>query len=60
MSESKSAVNGNHCLGHLKYKALDMPSILQADFVYPDKSSDCKWVQEKSKQPSTPHSVRPL
>jgi hypothetical protein len=62
MSESESAVNGNgnHCLTHLKYKALDMPSSLQADFVYPDLPSKCTWVVEKDKQPETPHTIRPL
>lgn len=61
MSESESAVNGNgHCVTHLKYKALDMPKTLQADFVYPDKPSDCTWVKEKCQQLPTPHTVRPL
>lgn len=62
MSESESAVtNGNgHCLTHLKYKALDMPTLLEADFVYPDMQSKCTWVQEKSEQQPTPHTVRPL
>jgi hypothetical protein len=62
MSESASAVNnGNgHCLTHLKYNALDIPEVLEADFVYPDLPSNCTWVQEKSEQPPTPHTVRPL
>jgi hypothetical protein len=63
MSESKeSARNGNHfhCDTSIKYKALDMPETLQSDFVYPDTPSKCTWVQEKSSQPQTPHTVRPL
>lgn len=61
MSENESvALNGNHCLTHLKYKALDMPSKLQSDFVYPDLPSKCTWEPDKSKQPPTVHSVRPL
>ncbi|KAL7027284.1 hypothetical protein ACKWTF_005392 [Chironomus riparius] len=61
MSESKeSARNGNnfHCDKMIKYKALDMPETLQSDFVYPDTPSKCTWVQDKSSQPETPHSVR--
>jgi len=63
MSESKeSARNGNnfHCDTLIKYKALDMPENLQADFVYPDTPSKCTWVQEKSSQPETPHTIRTL
>lgn len=63
MSESESVAvngNGNHCVTHLKYKALEMPKTLQADFVYPDKPSGCTWVQDKSEQKPTPHTVRPL
>ena len=63
MSESKeSARNGNHfhCDTMIKYKALDMPETLQSDFVYPDTPSKCTWVQDKSSQPNTPHTVRTL
>ena len=63
MSENGEKItNGNHfhCDTSMKYKALDMPEILQVDFVYPDKPSRCTWVPDKSKQPPTIHSVRPL
>lgn len=65
MSESKeSNLNGNgnhfHCDTFNKYKALDMPETLQPDFVYPDTPSKCTWVQDKSRQPATVHTVRPL
>lgn len=58
----ESATNGKngHCLTHLKYHALDIPEQLEVDFVYPDQPSKCTWVPEKSKQPPTPHTVRPL
>lgn len=62
MSESASAVtNGNgYCETHLKYKALDIPEVLEPEFVYPDLPSKCTWVQDKSQQEPTVHTVRPL
>ncbi len=33
---------------------------LPADFVWPNKPSDCTWTADKEKQTATPHSVRPL
>lgn len=63
MSESKESTsngNGFHCDTFIKYRALEMPETLQPDFVYPDTPSKCTWVQDKSKQPPTIHTVRPL